>query len=81
MQLAHGAGHRAQRARARARDPHADGLEHPVDEAMFLGGLDKGEFLREFQPDFFFDDQTRARASRRRSTCRPAMCRMASPTK
>jgi 5'-nucleotidase len=30
-----------------------------VDEAMFLGGLDKGEFLREFQPDFFFDDQTR----------------------
>ncbi|MDB5968950.1 MAG: putative 5-nucleotidase [Hydrocarboniphaga sp.] len=33
------------------------GLE--VDEAMFLGGLDKGEFLREFEPDFFFDDQTR----------------------
>ncbi len=30
-----------------------------VDEAMFLGGLDKGEFLREFEPDFFFDDQTR----------------------
>jgi 5'-nucleotidase len=29
-----------------------------VDEAMFLGGLDKGPFLREFQPDFFFDDQT-----------------------
>jgi 5'-nucleotidase len=29
-----------------------------VDQAMFLGGLDKGEFLREFQPDFFFDDQT-----------------------
>jgi 5'-nucleotidase len=29
-----------------------------VDEAMFLGGLDKGEFLREFAPDFFFDDQT-----------------------
>ncbi|CUA95470.1 5'-nucleotidase [Thiomonas bhubaneswarensis] len=28
-----------------------------VDEAMFLGGLDKGPFLREFQPDFFFDDQ------------------------
>jgi len=25
---------------------------------MFLGGLPKGEFLREFQPDFFFDDQT-----------------------
>jgi 5'-nucleotidase len=30
-----------------------------VDEAMFLGGLDKGPFLREFEPDFFFDDQTR----------------------
>ena len=29
-----------------------------VDEAMFLAGLDKGEFLREFEPDFFFDDQT-----------------------
>ena len=28
-----------------------------VDEAMFLGGLTKGEFLREFEPDFFFDDQ------------------------
>jgi 5'-nucleotidase len=30
-----------------------------VDEAMFLGGLEKGPFLREFEPDFFFDDQTR----------------------
>ena len=30
-----------------------------VDEAMFLGGLPKGEFLREFEPDFFFDEQTR----------------------
>jgi 5'-nucleotidase len=29
-----------------------------VDQAMFLGGLEKGEFLREFEPDFFFDDQT-----------------------
>lgn len=28
-----------------------------VDEAMFLGGMDKGQFLREFEPDFFFDDQ------------------------
>ncbi len=28
-----------------------------VDEAMFLGGLDKGEFLKAFQPDFYFDDQ------------------------
>ncbi|GAB6846699.1 5'-nucleotidase [Paraburkholderia sp. A1RI_3L] len=30
-----------------------------IDEAMFLGGLDKGAFLREFEPDFFFDDQIR----------------------
>ena len=30
-----------------------------VDEALFLGGLDKGAFLREFGPDFFFDDQAR----------------------
>ncbi len=30
-----------------------------VDEAMFLGGLDKAPFLAEYQPDFFFDDQTR----------------------
>jgi 5'-nucleotidase len=30
-----------------------------VDEALFLGGLDKGPFLRAFEPDFFFDDQTR----------------------
>lgn len=29
-----------------------------VDEAMFLGGLEKGPFLEQFQPDFFFDDQT-----------------------
>src|SRR5690348_3257230 len=29
-----------------------------VDEAMFLGGLKKADFLREFEPDFFFDDQT-----------------------
>jgi 5'-nucleotidase len=29
-----------------------------VDQAIVLGGLRKGEFLREFEPDFFFDDQT-----------------------
>jgi 5'-nucleotidase len=28
-----------------------------VDEALFLGGLEKGPFLQVFQPDFFFDDQ------------------------
>jgi 5'-nucleotidase len=35
------------------------GWQIEVDEAMFLGGLAKGEFLAEFEPDFFFDDQTR----------------------
>ena len=29
-----------------------------MDEALFLGGLPKGAFLREFEPDFFFDDPT-----------------------
>jgi 5'-nucleotidase len=29
-----------------------------IDEVFFLGGLPKGPFLREFEPDFFFDDQT-----------------------
>lgn len=28
-----------------------------IDEALFLGGLDKGEFLRAFAADFYFDDQ------------------------
>ncbi len=28
-----------------------------VDEAMFLGGLDKSAFLAAFQPDIYFDDQ------------------------
>lgn len=28
-----------------------------IDEALFLGGMDKAEFLRAFKTDFFFDDQ------------------------
>jgi len=28
-----------------------------IDEALFLGGMDKGEFLRTFGADIFFDDQ------------------------
>jgi len=28
-----------------------------VDEAMFLGGLEKSAFLKAFEPDFYFDDQ------------------------
>lgn len=28
-----------------------------IDEALFLGGLDKGEFLRAFGADIYFDDQ------------------------
>lgn len=30
-----------------------------LDEAFFLGGLDKGKFLAEFGADIFFDDQTK----------------------
>ncbi len=30
-----------------------------LDESLFLGGLDKGEFLRAFEADVFFDDQAR----------------------
>jgi len=29
-----------------------------IDEALFLGGLDKGKFLQAFKADIFFDDQT-----------------------
>lgn len=29
-----------------------------IDEALFLGGLDKGEFLKAFGADIFFDDQS-----------------------
>jgi 5'-nucleotidase len=29
-----------------------------IDEALFLGGLEKGEFLKSFGADIFFDDQT-----------------------
>jgi 5'-nucleotidase len=28
-----------------------------VDEAMFLGGMEKAAFLKAFEPDFYFDDQ------------------------
>ena len=28
-----------------------------IDEALFLGGLDKGEFLKAFGADIYFDDQ------------------------
>src|SRR5213593_2020681 len=30
-----------------------------IDEALFLGGVEKGEFLKAFRADFFFDDQLR----------------------
>jgi hypothetical protein len=51
-----------------------------VDEAMFLGGLPKGEFLREFEPDFFFDDQTGHIESAARCTSPPVMWSAALPT-
>ena len=56
---AHRARHRAQRAGARTRDPHADGLADRGRRGDVPRRPAKGEFLREFEPDFFFDDQTR----------------------
>jgi 5'-nucleotidase len=38
-----------------------------IDEAFFLGGLDKTGFLEAFRPHIFFDDQ-------------PAHCERAAPT-
>ena len=29
-----------------------------IDESFFLGGMDKGEFLKTFDADIFFDDQS-----------------------
>ena len=28
-----------------------------IDESLFLGGMDKGVFLKAFEADVFFDDQ------------------------
>jgi 5'-nucleotidase len=76
---AHCAGHGAQRpAHERAINTLMD-WNMAVDEAMFLGGLEKGPFLREFEPDFFFDDQT-AMSPRPRCMCLQAMCAPALPT-
>jgi len=36
-----------------------------IDEAFFLGGLDKAPVLRQFKPHIFFDDQTRYCATTR----------------
>lgn len=69
QQQAHGSGGAGMRIRtalvtARGAPAHERPLRTlmdwgiEVDEAMFLGGLPKGVFLREFEPDFFFDDQT-----------------------
>ena len=49
-----------------------------IDEALFLGGLDKGEFLRAFRADIFFDDQ-RTHVESARSTSRRVTSRTASP--
>lgn len=66
LQLAQGTGMRIRTALVTARSAPAHerairtlmNWNIAVDEAMFLGGLEKGPFLREFEPDFFFDDQT-----------------------
>ena len=60
----HGMGIRTALVTARSAPAHERAVrtlmewDVEIDEAMFLGGLAKGEFLREFEPDFFFDDQT-----------------------
>ena len=41
-----------------ASDMGQQGCEGAGRHALDAGGLPKGEFLREFEPDFFFDDQT-----------------------
>ncbi len=30
-----------------------------IDDTLFLGGMDKGEFLKAFDADIYFDDQQR----------------------
>ena len=47
-----------------------------IDEALFLGGLNKGEFLRAFGADFYFDDQ-KVIAKILASMCPPGTCHMA----
>ena len=37
--------------------PKGQGTFAKVDEALFLGGLEKGPFLKAFGADIFFDDQ------------------------
>ena len=49
-----------------------------VDEAMFLGGLEKGPFLREFEPDFSLTTR-RAMSPRPRCMCLQATCAPALP--
>ena len=39
---------------------------------MFLGGLEKGDFLKAFEPDFYFDDQRGHRLGARTSP--PGAC-------
>ena len=53
----HRARHRAQRPGARRVIRTLRAWNIRIDEALFLGGLDKGEFLRAFRADIFFDDQ------------------------
>lgn len=42
-----------------ARGAPAHAWDIRIDEALFLGGMDKGSFLETFQADIFFDDQHR----------------------
>ena len=52
-----------------------------VDEAMFLGGLDKGDVPARVRARLLLRRPDARTSSRRRSTCRRATCRTASRTK
>lgn len=47
----------AERKGAETSREHVGGLGLTVDDAFFLGGLNKAPFLNRMQPDIFFDDQ------------------------
>ena len=76
----HGARHRAQRARARARDPHAARLEHPDRRGAVPRRPRQGASSCASSAPTSFSTTRRGTSNRPRSTCRPATSRTASPT-
>ena len=66
---------------ARARDPHADGLEHPRRRGDVPGRPRQGRRSCASSSPTSSSTTRRGTSSRRRSTCRRATCCTASPTK